>query len=85
MFYKIYLITNLLNKKQYVGITKFSIEERFLQHTRRGFLLTEAIQKYGKEQFLIELLKKLKVLKEHMNWNNIILKNMIQKFLVDIT
>jgi group I intron endonuclease len=59
MFYKIYLITNLLNKKQYVGITKFSIEERFLQHTRRGFLLTEAIQKYGKEQFLIELIEKV--------------------------
>jgi len=59
MFYKIYLITNLLNKKQYVGITKFSIEERFLQHTRRGFLLTEAIQKYGKDQFLIELIEEV--------------------------
>jgi predicted GIY-YIG superfamily endonuclease len=45
--YKIYLIANIKNKKQYVGITKFSIEERFSQHVKRGFLLTEAIQKYG--------------------------------------
>jgi group I intron endonuclease len=56
MLYKIYLITNLLNLKQYVGITKFSIEERFLQHIKKGFLLTEAIQKYGKDKFSIELI-----------------------------
>lgn len=55
--YKIYLITNIENKKQYVGITKFSIEERFLQHTKRGFLLTEAIQKYGEQNFSIELIE----------------------------
>lgn len=57
--YKVYLITNIENKKQYVGITKFSIEERFLQHTKKGFLLTEAIQKYGKENFSIELIEKV--------------------------
>ena len=59
MMYKIYLITNLLNLKQYVGVTKFSIEERFLQHTKRGFLLTEAIQKYGEKMFSIELIEKV--------------------------
>ena len=57
--YKIYLITNLLNLKKYVGITKLSIEERFLQHTKRGFLLTEAISKYGKGKFSIELIEKV--------------------------
>ena len=57
--YKIYLITNLLNYKKYVGITKFSIEERFLQHTKKGFLLTEAIEKYGKQKFSIELIKEV--------------------------
>lgn len=57
--YKIYLITNLLNYKKYVGITKFSLEERFLQHTKKGFLLTEAIQKYGKQKFLIELIEEV--------------------------
>jgi len=57
--YKIYLITNLLNHKKYVGLTKFSLEERFLQHTKRGFLLTEAIQKYGTQQFSIELIEEV--------------------------
>jgi group I intron endonuclease len=57
--YKIYLITNIENKKQYVGITKFSIEERFFQHTKRGFLLTEAIQKYGEQNFSIELVEEV--------------------------
>ena len=58
--YKIYLITNLLNLKQYVGVTKFSLEERFLQHTKRGFFLTEAIQKYGEQKFSIELIEEVK-------------------------
>jgi len=59
MSYKIYLITNLENKKQYVGITKFSITERFYQHTKRGFLLTEAIKKYGENMFFIELIEEV--------------------------
>lgn len=57
--HKIYLITNIENKKQYVGITKFSIEERFSQHTKRGFLLTQAIQKYGEQNFSIELIEEV--------------------------
>jgi len=59
--YKIYLITNLLNSKQYVGVTKFSLEERFLQHTKRGFFLTEEIQKYGEQKFSIELIEEVKI------------------------
>lgn len=59
MTYKIYLITNLENKKQYVGITKFSITERFYQHVKRGFLLTEAIKKYGEDNFFIELIEEV--------------------------
>jgi group I intron endonuclease len=59
--YKIYLITNLLSSKQYVGVTKFSLEKRFLQHTKRGFFLTEAIQKYGEQKFSIELIEEVKI------------------------
>ena len=55
--YKIYLITNLFNFKKYVGMTKFSLEERFSQHVKRGFLLTEAIKKYGEQKFSIELIE----------------------------
>lgn len=59
MMYKIYFITNNENKKQYVGITKFSLEERFSQHIKRGFLLTEAIQKYGEQKFSINLIEEV--------------------------
>lgn len=57
--YRVYLITNLLNLKSYVGITKFSIGERFKQHVKRGFLLTEAIKKYGKSKFSIKLIEEV--------------------------
>jgi len=53
------LITNSKNKKKYVGITKFSIEERFSQHSKRGFILTEAIKKYGEQNFSIELIEEV--------------------------
>lgn len=59
MKYKIYLITNLLNSKQYVGITKFTLEKRFLQHSRRGYALSESIKKHGKEKFSIELVEEV--------------------------
>lgn len=62
--YKIYLITNLKNSKQYVGITKFSLEERFSQHTKKGFLLTEAINKYGKHLFSIELIEEVETVEK---------------------
>lgn len=57
--YGIYLITNLENKKQYVGVTKFSITERFYQHTKKGFILTEAIKKYGEDNFFIKLIEEV--------------------------
>lgn len=57
--YNIYLITNLKNKKQYVGVTKFPITERFYQHSKRGFILTEAIKKYGENKFFIELIEEV--------------------------
>jgi hypothetical protein len=57
--YNIYLITNLDNNKKYVGLTKFSITERFYQHVKRGFLLTEAIKKYGEDKFFIELIEEV--------------------------
>lgn len=64
MHYNIYLITNLENKKQYVGITKFSITERFYQHSKRGFLLTEAIKKYGEDNFFVELIEEVDTAKK---------------------
>jgi group I intron endonuclease len=57
--YKVYLITNTANNKKYVGITKKDIRERFKEHTKRGFALTEAIQKYGETNFTIEVIEEV--------------------------
>jgi len=60
MKYKVYKITNLINEKLYIGITK----ERYLSHRfwvhangkqSKGMYLHRSIQKYGKENFSIEL------------------------------
>ena len=51
----VYLITNKINNKRYVGITIRSIQERFLQHstpnTKNKSAINDAIKKYGKENF----------------------------------
>ncbi|MEC5217597.1 group I intron endonuclease [Actimicrobium sp. GrIS 1.19] len=57
--YKLYLITNTINTKVYVGITIGSLENRLKQHfaaARRGrkSAFTNAITKYGEQAFNIE-------------------------------
>lgn len=61
----IYVITNLINGKQYVGKTYSTIEKRFKEHirdSRKGQCqhrpLYKAMKKYGVENFIIELLEK---------------------------
>ncbi len=53
---KIYVITNNINSKQYVGLTTRPIKERFQEHCRsnRKTTISKAIQKYGKDNFTIE-------------------------------
>lgn len=60
----IYVITNKINNKKYVGKTNFSIEKRFKEHCsdskRREFEkrpLYNAMNKYGIENFEISLLE----------------------------
>lgn len=59
--YKLYKITNMINNKSYIGITKLKIEERFKKHLRDSqcplYPLHCAIQKYGSANFKIELLE----------------------------
>jgi group I intron endonuclease len=53
----VYLITNTINGKRYVGQTTLSLEERWWQHCCKNSNcrhLASAIRKYGKENFIIE-------------------------------
>ena len=55
----IYLITNLLNSKKYVGYTSFDLKDRIARHlsdAKRGskFLIHKAIRKYGWDNFKAE-------------------------------
>lgn len=56
----IYKISNLINNKIYIGQTIESIEKRWKRHTwkstqnRNAMIITDAIVKYGKENFIIE-------------------------------
>lgn len=56
----IYKITNIINGKFYVGKTTNSIITRFNQHcsSKNKMVIARAIQKYGKENFIVEELYK---------------------------
>lgn len=65
----IYVISNKVNPKRYVGLTERSIEQRWNEHLRdaykknpdgsyfKNYTLYKAIRKYGKEYFWIEQLE----------------------------
>lgn len=59
--YKLYKITNTVNGKLYIGITKLSLQDRLKIHCsftkKPKYPLQHAIAKYGKENFTIELLE----------------------------
>ncbi len=56
----LYKITNIVNKKCYVGFTSLSVEERYKQHIRKSRhtsykqKLYNAIRKYGIDNFIVE-------------------------------
>ena len=59
----IYCITNLINKKKYVGKSTYNVNKRFKEHCRDAFKercdkrpLYNAIRKYGVKNFLLEVL-----------------------------
>ena len=58
----LYIITNSVNRKIYVGITRNSVDDRLRSHfmsSRSGsnYSLHKAIRKYGEKAFYIELVK----------------------------
>ncbi len=57
----IYLVTNNINGKRYIGKTSQSVEKRWYQHCKNAeyghdTYLYRAIRKYGKNNFTVELL-----------------------------
>lgn len=62
--YKVYIITNLLDNKLYVGVTSNSLKFRFRSHCSQGTVLTRAIKKHGKHNFTISLIEEFNNKKE---------------------
>ena len=60
--YSIYLITNIVNQKRYVGFTSRRPQQRWSDHKvdaanpKRGSVLHKAMRKYGIENFLFEVI-----------------------------
>lgn len=81
----IYKITNLVNGKIYIGQTVQCLNKRWKQHCRKNshcLYLKNAIQKYGKENFKIEVLENCSFFdemeekeKQHILDNNCIFPN----------
>jgi group I intron endonuclease len=66
---KIYLITNLINNKKYVGVTTKTLKRRWRQHVRQSkkpikLVIHQAIKKHGKSNFKIELIEELQNITE---------------------
>ena len=55
----LYRVTNLMNGKKYIGITRSSVGKRWKQHCyysrKQTTLLAKAIAKYGADAFTIEV------------------------------
>lgn len=66
---KIYLITNKVDGKKYVGQTARSLKKRFQDHVNNSSCskrdLSKAIKKYGRENFVISLLEEVPESKRH--------------------
>lgn len=66
MIGKLYLITNKINNKQYIGQTINSLNHRFNQHVAHAKLrvntpICKAFNKYGKNNFSINLLEECSI------------------------
>ncbi|NJO48147.1 MAG: GIY-YIG nuclease family protein [Leptolyngbyaceae cyanobacterium RM2_2_4] len=73
----IYKITNLINSKSYVGQTICSLENRWAQHNSKSSrcrAISNALRKYGKEKFTIEILVICNSLKELNEQESIFIK-----------
>lgn len=86
MFGIIYIITNSINNKVYIGQTIQSLKNRWKEHCRKGYSKNEsnmhikrAIFKYGKENFFIKELEKCNI--EELNEREIYYINLYNSYL----
>ena len=61
---KVYIITNSINNKVYIGVTRNTLKERFNQHKNTNSKLGKVIKKYGITKFKIKLLKSCSTVEE---------------------
>jgi len=59
---RVYLITNLVNNKKYVGVTKRELQDRWEEHIYKSkkdcpWLINKAIRKHGHNNFKMELIE----------------------------
>ena len=55
--YSVYVITNIINGKYYIGQTMRTLEARFTAHIYDESYIGNAIRKYGRDNFTIRLVK----------------------------
>ena len=55
--FKIYKIINIINGNFYIGYTKQPLQTRLNQHCKSKMVISRAIQKYGINNFTIELIE----------------------------
>lgn len=67
MTHKVYKITNNINDKFYVGVTKGTLEYRFNSHCIAESYIGRSIRKYGKENFSIETIHSFSTKDESYN------------------
>lgn len=73
MFGYIYITTNMLNNKQYIGLKYGDFDEKYLGS---GKCLKLAINKYGRNNFKVKVIF-YAYTKEHLNWAE---KNFIEEY-----
>lgn len=52
----IYCLTNLVNRKRYIGLTKLELSRRVAQHATALSVVGKAIRKYGIQSFQIQII-----------------------------